>query len=165
MNEDVSSWLSLTISNIEWERIRMKQRGFSLIGTVCIILLSAVLMETAVIGNYMVERARLEGKVNEVVQGIELVRNASIFTGRQYNLFCFDNRILLRQSQTCFDKIYLSSEMYIPSDITGGWIRFNGTAAPLRAGTILINDKRLKMRARITVGVATGKVNVYYEAL
>lgn len=114
----------------------------------------------------MVQQVAFESKVNEVVQAVEYVKHHAVMTGRQYNTFCFENRILIRRER---DKpiytIYLDKGMYIPQYITGRFLIFDGSAVVDQAGTIEMISKPLKKKARITVGVATSKVRVYYEEI
>lgn len=141
-------------------------KGFTLIEIVCVIILLGLLTPLVGIkGQEAISRAHLNKVVNEIVIGIEESKIYAVQTGKQYNLYCFSNRVLLRQGITYRRKICIPEGITIPDNITGKWIRFKGSFAPVRAGTIELHCKKLNKRVRITVGVATGKVRVYEESL
>ena len=126
----------------------MKQKGFTFIEIVVAILIIGIFSTCLGMGMKLVEQAKFKGTVCEVVNNLEYVKNAAACTGRQYNCYCFDNRILFRTNMDCLEKVYLSEHMSIPGDCSGKEIYFNGTIAPRRAGTIIIKDDLLEMQAR-----------------
>lgn len=145
---------------------RMKESGHSLIEVLMVVLLIGLIGGTINIGTYLVQRASFEKKVVEVEQGIMWARDAATMTGRRYNIYCLRNRVLVRQgTEKPKHTIRLSEGLYIPRDITGKFIRFNGTMASPRTGTITIVCEALGLQADITVRVATGKTTVTYRAL
>lgn len=141
----------------------MKQKGFVLIELVLIMLLSGIVATAAFVGFKMVEEARFECAVTKVMHQIEVAKQSAVLTGEQYNVISFDHRIFLTHGGYQISKIDLGDSMRIPNDITGHFIKFKDSFAPQKAGTILIMDQILGKQARITVGVGTGMVRVYYE--
>lgn len=117
-----------------------------------------------------VQRLQFESVVNEVVQGVREIQQCSVMTGRQYNIYCMENKIYLRQgNEPAFYKIVVQggTKVSIRDDqgqlMTGKNIKFYGKMAPSKAGTIVLKHTSLNQEARITVRVATGKVTVYYK--
>jgi len=141
----------------------MNEKGFSLIECILVILLMGVIGLTAFKGNELLEQVRFECKVCEVIHEIEYAKNAAISTGGQYSVISYDHRIYVTHKGYQLKKIDLGNAMRIPNDITGHLINFKDSMAPGKAGTILIKNESLKKQARITVGVGTGMVRVYYE--
>lgn len=122
------------------------------------------------IGSQIVQKVQFESVVNEVAQGIRQIQQCSVMTGRQYNIYCTQNKIYLRQGNVpAFYKIWVQNgvEVSIRDNkgklMTGKNIKFYGTMAPAKAGTIILKHTGLNKEARITVRVATGKVTVYYK--
>lgn len=116
-------------------------------------------------GSKQLERITFNNKVKEVVSGIEYIKSAAALTGVSFTSYCFTDSVWFRKELKTVNEIFLEDTMQIPKGITGKKLNFSGTIAPEKAGTIIINNTHLKMRARITVGVATGKVRVYLEEI
>lgn len=142
----------------------MDERGFSLIECILVLLLFGVISTTAFAGNRMVESTRFECKVCEVMHELEYAKSAAIATGMEYVVISFDRYIYVTYSGRQVKKIDLGSTMRVDDDITGHIIKFRDSIAPKKAGTIVIINKNLGKRARITVGVGTGMIRVYDEA-
>ena len=153
--------------------VKKKEKGYTLIEMVCVILLMSLMSSSLMVGSKLLDELALQTKVKEVVAGIEYAKQAAALTGEKYNLFFLQNHILVRKGT--WDKpiytIYLepnqkvSFNKEVVSDSINQSIAFNGTFATGDAGTIQIQNESLGKQARITVGVATGKVKVYYEKI
>lgn len=143
------------------------QKGYTLIELVMVLLLIALLGSGVQIGNRMVKEVTLKAKVSEVVKGIEYIKQSAVTTGNTYAIICFENRVLFRQlPHDTLYKVQLGQHIAVPASMTGEhFFQFTGTMAPSKAGTLILKDKSLRKQARITVGVATGKVRVYYETI
>lgn len=143
------------------------QKGMTLVELVMVLLLIGIAGSSITIGQHMLQEVTLKAKANEVVTGLEYIKESAVATGEQYNVFCFENRILVRKGmEKPLYTIRLGNGIRIPNGITGQWIRFRGTMAPCDgAATIKLIGNSLKKQVRITVGVGTGKVRVYYETL
>lgn len=147
--------------------MKSNQRGYTLLELVIVGLLIALLGSSIQISNRMLKEVTLKAKVSEVVEGIEYMKQSAIATGNNYALICSDHYILFKglPYDTLFT-VQLGENITVPADITGKYFfRFNGTMAPSGAGTLTLRDKSLRRQARITVGVATGKIRVYYETI
>lgn len=141
----------------------MKQKGGTLLEVVCVMALMGTLFVATCMSSRMVEKIRFDAKVYEVVSCIEFAKQSAIMTGKQYGLLSYEGNVYCLHKARCIKKVALDDKMRIPHDITGQWLWFNGSIAPRKAGTILIKDSELGVCARITVGVGTGMVRVYYE--
>ena len=144
----------------------MNQKGHTLIEIIMVIFLMVLISQSIIIGTRFIKQVAFYKLVYEVEQCIILARDAAVATGDQYNTYCFSDRIIVRQGMT--KPIYtvkMIYDVYIPNDITGKWIRFKGTMATSKAGTITLVCKSLGIQADITVRIATGKTTVYYRAL
>lgn len=142
----------------------MALKGHTLIETVIVILLISLGGYTLHISKRYMQEATLNILAKEVEQGIISAQQMAVSTGRQYNIYCLSNRILIRQGvEAPIYKINMPNEVTIPSNITGKWIRFEGKIAPSKAGTIELVHNGLRKSARITVRVATGKTTIYFD--
>ena len=147
--------------------MKPNQKGYTLIELVMVILLMALLGSGVQIGNRMVKEVTLKAKVNEVVKGIECMKQSAVATGNLYAIICFENRVLFRKlPHDTLYKVQLGKDITVPASMIGDHLfKFNGTMAPSKGGTLILRDKSLRKQARITVGIATGKVRVYYEVI
>lgn len=147
--------------------MKPNQKGYTLIELIMVLLLIALLGSGVQIGNRMVKEVTLKAKVNEVVEGIECIKQSAVSTGNTYAMICFENRVLFRKlPHDTLYKVQLGQSITVPANMTGEhFFKFNGTMAPSKAGTLILKDKSLGKQARITLGVATGKVRVYYETI
>lgn len=155
-----------TINNRGGKVIR-NQKGMTLIELVMVIVLIGVVGSGVTVGQRMLREVTLEAKVKEVVTGLEYIKRSAVATGQQYNVVCFENRVLVRRGiDRPLYTIRLGDHIKVPYGITGQWIRFKGTVAPSGgAATITLVDEILRKKVDITVGVATGKVRLYYKTL
>lgn len=141
-------------------------KGYSLIEVVVVILVISLIGSSISIGKRMVDMTVFHHLVKEVEQDLIFARDAATATGRQYNVYCFSDSVLLRQGvKKPIHTTMLSRGIYIPNNITGKWIKFNGTMASGTPGTITLVSKSLGIQADITVRIATGKITIYYRAL
>lgn len=139
------------------------QRGFTLLELIIVCLLIALLGSSIQIGNRMLREVTLKSKVNEVVEGIEYIKQSAVATGNAYGLSCLNNCILFnRLPNDTLYKVQFGQDITILGD---DFFKFNGTMAPSKAGTLILRDKSLGKQVRITLGVATGKIRVYYETI
>lgn len=147
--------------------MKPNQKGYTLIELVMVLLLIALLGSGVQIGNRMVKEVTLKAKVSEVVEGIEYIKQSAVATGNTYATLCFENRVLFRKlPHNTLYKVQLGQSISVPAHMTGEhFFKFNGRMAPSKGGTLILEDKSLGKRARITVGIATGKVRVYYETI
>ncbi len=144
----------------------MNSKGYTLVEMIVVILLVGVVGSTISISSKLIQQVAFMQLVQEVEKDIIFARDAAVATGKQYNIYCFSNRVLVRQGVE--KPIYttkLSRGIYIPDSITGKWIKFYGTMASPKTGTITLVCTSLHMQARITLRIATGKTTVYYIAL
>lgn len=142
----------------------MKEKGFSLVECVLVILLVGLLSMTVMIGNKYIKKARFKGKVNEIVQCIEYAKNAGARTGRFYSVLSYGKVVYVIANNHVIYKVPLDEDMYFDKQMTGTWIRFRGTVATAgKGGTIRLEQKGQEEYARITIVPVTGKVRVYYE--
>jgi len=148
-------------------RMKPNEKGYTLIELVIVLLLIALLGSGVQIGNQMVKEVTLKAKVSEVVKGIECMKQSAAATGNTYAMICFENRVLFRKlPHDTLYKVQLGKGIKVPANMTGEhFFKFNGTMAPSKGGTLILKDKSLGKQARITVGVATGKVRIYYETI
>lgn len=144
----------------------MKPKGYTLIEVLAVILMIGIIGSSIQVGSAYVQRVAFETLVKEVEKGIINAQQRAVATGRQYNVYCTEKKVYIRQGVN--PPIYLfqmGEEVTIPIHITGKHIKFNGTMAPSKAGTIEFLHRSLGKKARITIRVATGKTTVYFEAL
>lgn len=144
----------------------MKQKGYSLIEVVIVIALIGITVGTVCASVKWFQTMQFKTAVRQVEEGLTYVRQAAVKTGKQYNLYCFSDRVLVRRGvEKPIYTIYLGKEMMIPDNITGKHLIFRGSMASPKTGTITIIHQSIKQRADITVYIATGKIAVKYRAL
>lgn len=143
----------------------MKQSGFTLIESLLVVLLMGIVSLMLFVGSRQVERITFHNKVREVVNSIEYIKSAAAMTGSSFTSGCFTHSIRFSKEPTTVNEIFLGDSMEIPKKSTDKLLKFTGTIAPEKARTIIINNNYLKISARITVGVGTGKVRVYLEEI
>lgn len=146
--------------------MKPNQRGYTLIELVMVLLLIALLGSGIQVGNQMVKEVILKTKASEVVAGIEYMKQTAVATGNTYAIICFENRVLFRKlPHDTLYKVQLGQSITVPAHMTGEhFFIFRGTMAT-KGDTLILKDKSLGKQVRITVGIATGKVRVYYETI
>ncbi len=141
----------------------MKQNGFTLIEVVVTIGLISVMMGTGIMTISLVNNARFRSAVDQVEQAVIYAREATVTTGREHNIYCFSNRVLVRRGiEKPIYTVQLGQEVYIPDNCTGKKLYFCDSMAVARAGTIELVSKTTGRKAKITVSVATSKVRTRY---
>lgn len=144
----------------------MKQKGYVLVELVVIIAVIGITIGSIMGGVKWFQNIQFKLAVGEVENALIYVRQAAVKTGQQYNLYCFSNRVLVRQGvNKPIYTIRLSKGIKIPDNITGKHLIFRGSKASSKTGTITLINKDIKQRADITVYIATGKVAVKYKSL
>lgn len=144
----------------------MKQKGYTLVELVVVIAVISITIGSIMSGIKWFQNIQFKLAVGEVEDALIYVRQAAIKTGKQYNLYCFSNRVLVRQGvEKPIYTIYLSKGIRIPDNITGKHVIFRGAMASPKTGTITLINEDIKQRADITVYIATGKVAVKYKSL
>ena len=146
--------------------MKPNQKGYTLIELVMVLLLIGLLGSGVQIGNRMVKEVTLKAKASEVVAGIEYIKQSAVATGNTYAIICFENRVLFRElPDNTLYKVQMGQSITVPAHMTGEhFFIFRGTMAT-QGGTLILKDKSLRKQVRITVGIATGKVRVYYETI
>lgn len=146
----------------------MKQdKGYTLVETLMVILLVVCIGFSVQVGNHMLRETRLKAKGNEIAEGIYYANHCAQTTGKMYNTLCFKNRILVREGNLspAIFTIQIEPSMNLNATKSGMHIIFNGRKAIDKAGTIYLYDHEIGKQVRITIGVATNKVRVYYEKI
>ena len=144
----------------------MDSKGYSLVEMIMVIFLIGMLGSFVEVGSKLLMEAKFQATVTEVERGLNMARQMAVGTGRQYNVLCIGNRVLIRRSiEEPLHRIYGGQSMQLSCSTSDKLILFDGHAAPSKAGTITVKHKGLKKQARITVRIATGKTTVYIEPL
>lgn len=144
-----------------------KEAGYTLVEVAMQIILIGIMGMMVSTGNRMVRTARLESKTKEIVQAIEYAKHCAMTTGMQYYTLCASDTFFVRKGDgpVTLYTVPMDHGLYLTYSQTGHLMFFSGSKAVEAAGTILINDDHLGRQARITVGVASSKVRVYYEKM
>lgn len=144
----------------------MKQKGFSLLEMVLVILLMSIGISCAAMNTHYVEEMRFSTLVKQVERGIKSAQYMANSTGREYNVLCTEKCVYIRPGYKKAVYVFdMGEHVTIPRDITGKQISFSGTLAPSKGGTIILVNTALQKRARITIRIATGKTTIYFEKL
>ena len=144
----------------------MKQKGYTLVELVVVIAVISITIGSIMGSVKWFQNIQFKLAVGQVEDAIIYVRQAAVKTGKQYNLYCFSNRVLVRQGvEKPIYTIYLSKGIRIPDNITGKHLIFRGTMASPKTGTITLINEDIEQQADITVYIATGKVAVKYKSL
>ena len=147
--------------------MKSNQRGYTLLELVGVSLLIALLVSSVQISNKMLKEVTLKAKVSEVVEGIEYMKQSAVATGNWYALMYSNQSIwFVKQPGDALFKVELGQNITVRAPVTGAYFfKFSGTMAPSKADTLILKDQSLGKQARITLGVATGKIRVYYETI
>ena len=130
----------------------MKQKGYTLVELVVVIAVISITIGSIMGSMKWFQNIQFKLAVGEVEDALIYVRQAAIKTGKQYNLYCFSNRVLVRQGvEKPIYTIYLSKGIRIPDNITGKHVIFRGAMASPKTGTITLINEDIKQRADITV--------------
>lgn len=144
----------------------MKQKGYTLVELVVVIAVISITIGSIMGGVKWFQNIQFKLAVGEVEDALIYVRQSAIKTGKQYNLYCFSNRVLVRQGiEKPIYTIYLSRGIKIPNNITGKHLIFRGSMASPKTGTITLINEDIKQQADITVYITTGKVAIKYKRL
>lgn len=142
----------------------IKQKGYTLVELVVVILLIGVMGSMMQIGNKMIEHIALETSVQQVTKGIEYAKQAAAVSGQQYNVFFHENRVLVRKGiEKPIYTIRLPKNQRIYVRMGEQMVMFDGDITTKDAQTIKIINDNLNRQARLTVDIATSKIRVYYE--
>lgn len=150
--------------------MKQKQKGYTLLEMIIVLLLLSIVSLPVMLSTRKLEDMALQIKAKEVVALIEYAKQAAATTGEQYNICCFENRVIVKKGMdSAVYKVYLEDNQYIPLGATKydsiQTMYFKGKMATGEVGKIYIRNVSLGKEAIITVGVATGKVRVYYEPI
>ena len=144
----------------------MKQKGYTLVELVVVIAVISITIGSIMGSVKWFQNIQFKLAVGQVEDALIYVRQAAVKTGKQYNLYCFSNRVLVRQGvEKPIYTIYLSKGIRIPDNITGKHLIFRGTMASPKTGTITLINEDIEQQADITVYIATGKVAIKYKSL
>lgn len=146
--------------------MKSNQKGLTLIELVVVLLMMSIVMSTLMFGHQMAKEIAFKAKINEIAYAIESTKVHAVATGKNFNILCLEDRIVFKElPEKTIYRISLDDEMCVDVKSRYKYYRFHGSMAPVGAFTISLNHESLGKRARITVGVATGKVRIYYETL
>lgn len=144
----------------------MASKGYSLVETIIVIFLVGLMGCFAEAGSKMLMEVQFKTKVTEIEQGLNAAKQMAVSTGCSYNVLCIANNILVRRGiKAPLYRIEGGRGMKLSCSTQDKLILFSGRIAPYRGGTIFVEHKALKKRARITVRIGTGKTTVYIEPL
>ncbi|MDF2613646.1 MAG: hypothetical protein K0S71_1432 [Clostridia bacterium] len=144
----------------------MKQKGFSLLEVILVMLILSIGTVCVHTHTLYVEKMKFDILVKEVEKGIKSAQYMANITGREYNVLCTEKKVYIRPGYKKAVYVFdMGKNVVIPRDITGKQISFNGRMAPAKGGTILLINTALKKEARITIRVATGKTTIYFNKL
>ena len=145
------------------------EQGYSLLSVIILVTLMSIMGAMGLkISTQLIEQVKYEKQVESIAHGIEMMKHYAVRTQQQYNVYCLENRILLRQGiNKPIKTIRLGETMMIPDtkELTGEELRFKYTNLPSKGGTIVIEDTVLKRRAFIKVGAASGRVRIVYHEI
>ena len=156
----------------------MNKKGMTLIELVTVIAIMSIIMLIAIPKSTIALNFKERSDLMELKRDILYARNMSITERRRYSLdihprknyYCVNRYIrdYGDDKEIVKSKVFESNLRIVTVNFNGsnsntfGQLLFNTTGAPKMAGNIrLINSKNQDIE--LTVEVATGKVNIYYD--
>lgn len=140
-------------------------RGYTLIEMVAILLLISVMSSAINIGTRVVDELNLQTKAKEIADEIEYTKQVAALTGQRYKVVFGTNKVWVQKGIDSPNyKIRLAPHQKFKMNISKSQILyFNGNFITGDANTIRLINEKIGKQVIITIGVATSKVNVYYE--
>ncbi|MEE1072599.1 MAG: type II secretion system protein [Cellulosilyticum sp.] len=140
-------------------------RGYTLIEMVAILLLISVMSSAINIGTRVVDELNLQTKAKEIADEIEYTKQVAALTGQRYKVVFGTSKVWVQKDMNSPNyKIHLAPHQKFKMNISKSQILyFNGNFITGDANTIRLINEKIGKQAIITIGVATSKVNVYYE--
>ena len=140
-------------------------RGYTLIEMVAILLLISVMSSAINIGTRVVDELNLQTKAKEIVDEIEYTKQVAALTGQRYKVVFGTNKVWVQKGINSPNyKIRLAPHQKFKMNTSKSQILyFNGNFITGDANTIRLINEKIGKQVIITIGVATSKVNVYYE--
>lgn len=140
-------------------------RGYTLIEMVAILLLISVMSSAINIGTRVVDELNLQTKAKEIADEIEYTKQVAALTGQRYKVVFGTSKVWVQKDMNSPNyKIRLAPHQKFKMNISKSQILyFNGNFITGDANTIRLINEKIGKQAIITIGVATSKVNVYYE--
>lgn len=153
--------------NINIKRKRHNSKyGYTLVELLTVIALFAIILSIGFpsLKSYYITRERIE--LMEFKRNIEFARNSAIVQNCNYvvNLYKSGNKYEVQKISkgiTTIKTVELNSIRLINDNLKNS-VNFTPSGAPSQAGTIILNDRKDR-KIEITIEVATGKVNIYYD--
>lgn len=140
-------------------------RGYTLIEMVAILLLISVMSSAINIGTRVVDELNLQTKAKEIADEIEYTKQVAALTGQRYKVVFGTSKVWVQKDMNSPNyKIHLAPHQKFKMNTSKSQILyFNGNFITGDANTIRLINEKIGKQAIITIGVATSKVNVYYE--
>lgn len=140
-------------------------RGYTLIEMVAILLLISVMSSAINIGTRVVDELNLQTKAKEIADEIEYTKQVAALTGQRYKVVFGTSKVWVQKDMNSPNyKIHLAPHQKFKMNISKSQILyFNGNFITGDANTIRLINEKIGKQVIITIGVATSKVNVYYE--
>lgn len=141
--------------------------GYTLVELLVVLALFAIILSIGMPNIKVIFKTRERVELAQFKRDIIFARNSAIVENCNYNLYLYpdENRyqiIKISKNITTIKDITLSNGVLIKGNNFNNSVTFSPTGAPNKAGTIFLTNKK-NQNIEITIEVATGKVNLYYN--
>lgn len=150
----------------------MNKDGFTFIELVIVLAIMSIVLAIAIPKNTFPLSLKERKELRELKRDIVYARNMSITNAIPYSIdfFVTNNSYKINrheQNDVLIKNKILESGLKLKEVNWGDSTQYNrlyfaANGTPRKAGTILLNNSK-KQKIEITVEVATGKVNIYFE--
>lgn len=141
--------------------------GYTLVELLVVLALFAIILSIGMPNIKVIFKTRERVELAQFKRDIIFARNSAIVENCNYNLYLYpdENRyqiIKISKNITTIKDITLSNGVLIKGNNFNNSVTFSPTGAPNKAGTIFLTNKK-QQNIELTIEVATGKVNLYYN--
>ncbi len=141
--------------------------GYTLVELLVVLALFAIVLSIGMPNIKVIFKTRERVELSQFKRDIVFARNSAIVENCNYTLYLYpgENRyqiIKISKNITTIKDITLSNGVLIKGNNFNNSVSFSPTGAPNKAGTIFLTNKK-NQNIEITIEVATGKVNLYYN--
>lgn len=144
----------------------MHKKGFTLIETVIVMMLSGLILCSVSLGTKYAEQVAFTTFVKQVENGIKSAQYMANLTGKGYTVYCVKGFIYIKPgSKKPIYTFEMGPHVSLSPETTIKQVYFIGKMVPEKVGSIVLVNSRLAKKARITLRIATAKTTIYYDNL
>lgn len=143
-------------------------KGFTLLELIMVICIISIVSCVVILNGNVLSNHKEKKELKELINDLNYTRNNAIIESKKYILTFIPNKnyYLIHKVENkeiiVKKKEFTNGIKILKTSLKGDKIIFNSTGAPSNAGTINLENSKGE-EIEITIGVATGKIRVYFK--